>query len=802
MDRPKRDQGRTAPVETGGIVMNAKAIQRLELDKVLARIEENCAHEMGREKIRGLRPAMQVNSVNQRLDESDAAMQWMLRKGNAPLRGYSDIIGAVSHAEKGGMLHPGDLLAIARNLRVARDLKNYGDEIGKALSPYFEAIGTYTRLASEIDAAIISEEEIADEASAALKQIRRAMRTKRDSIRHRLNSILTKKSNEKVFQEHLITLRNDRFVIPVKAEYRGKFSGIIHDQSSSGATIFVEPMEIVEINNEIRSLEGEERKEIDRILRSFSLKVQGISELMRVNQTQFVQLDRIFAVATYGLDMRGTRPIVREDQKIRLKQARHPLLPKDAVVPVHVEFGDPQSMILITGPNTGGKTVTLKTIGLMVMMALCGIPIPVEEESEIPFLEEIYVDLGDEQSIEQSLSTFSSHMVNIVQIMEQLREKSMVLLDELGAGTDPMEGAALARSILSVLLERGVLCACTTHYSELKEYALATDGIINASMEFDVETLSPTYRLIMGIPGKSNAFEIARKLGLQDQVIDRAKGYMDHSNVEFEQILSDLEKERKIAERESERQRELRIALESKEKDLNRERDRLNAIRDKEKKKARQEAKRILMQAKQTSENLLDEAKAQRARWQDSDHFAEQEIGRKFDRQLEELSEGREGIVLSKAQNPAKELKVGDQVRITSLGQTGDVLEINEKERYVLVQVGAMKMKLKKKNLERVAAKEEPVRSAGTQKRMAAKRVKSSLDLRGMTLEEALEALDKYIDDALLSNLSVVTIIHGLGTGVLMRGVREWLGGHPQVKKHRRGEMGEGGNGVTVAEFR
>lgn len=799
---PKRDQRRSAFDATGGIVMNQKAVRRLELDKVLSIIEENCAHEMGREKIRSLHPAVSLAGVNRSLDESDAAMQWMLRKGNAPLRGYSDMISAVSHAEKGGMLHPGDLLAVARNLRVARDLKSYGEEIGSALEPYFEAIGTFTRLASEIDAAIISEEEIADEASAALKQIRRSMRAKRDSIRHRLNGILTKKSNDKVFQEHLITLRNDRFVIPVKSEYRGKFAGIIHDQSSSGATIFVEPMEIVEINNEIRSLEVEERKEIERILRAFSLKVQNISDMMRTNQMQFVQLDRIFAVAAYGLDMRGTRPIVRDDQRIRLKQARHPLLPKDAVVPVHVEFGGAQSMILITGPNTGGKTVTLKTIGLMVMMALCGIPIPVEEESEIPYLEEIYVDLGDEQSIEQSLSTFSSHMVNIVQIMERVGTKDMVLLDELGAGTDPMEGAALARSILSVLLEKGVLCACTTHYSELKEYALATEGIINASMEFDVETLSPTYRLIMGIPGKSNAFEIARKLGMQEAVIERAKGLMDHSNVEFEQILSDLEKERKIAERESERQRQLRIALESKEKELLRETEKLSAIRDKENRKARQEAKRVVLQAKKEAEALLDEAKAQRARWQDSDHFAEQEIGRKFDRQLESLSEGREGIVLRQAKNPVKELKNGDQVRITSLGQTGEVLEINDKERYVLVQVGVMKMKLKKKNLERVARKEEPVSTSGMQRRMAAKSVKSSLDLRGMTLEEALESLDKYIDDALLSNLSTVTIIHGLGTGVLMRGVREWLGSHPQVKNTRRGEMGEGGNGVTIAEFR
>jgi DNA mismatch repair protein MutS2 len=782
--------------------MNRKAIQRLELDKVLALIEVNCAHEMGGEKIRNLHPGMSFKGVNQRLDESEAAMEWMIRKGNAPLRGYSDITGAVTHAEKGGMLHPGDLLAVARNLRVARDLKNYSDGMTGALAPYFESIGIYTRLASEIEAAIISEEEVADEASAALKQIRRTMRTKRDSIRHRLNSILTKKSNDKVFQEHLITLRNDRFVIPVKAEYRGKFPGIVHDQSSSGATIFVEPMEIVEINNEIRSLEGEERKEIERILRALSLKVQFIAELMRVNQVQFVLLDQIFAIASYGLDVNGTRPILGQDQEIRLKKARHPLLPKGEVVPVDVAFGKGESMILITGPNTGGKTVTLKTIGLMVMMSLCGIPIPVEEESRVPYLEEIYVDLGDEQSIEQSLSTFSSHMVNIVKIMDHLEEKSMVLLDELGAGTDPMEGAALARAILSVLLDRGVLCACTTHYSELKEYALATEGIVNASMEFDVETLSPTYRLIMGIPGKSNAFEIARKLGLQEGVIDRARGFMENPNVEFEQILADLEKERKTAERESARQRELRIALESRERELEKEKNRLSAIRDKEYKKARQEAKRIMQNAKRTSEELLEEAKAQRKRWQDSDHFAEQEIERKFDRELENLSDNRERVVLRQARNPVKDLKVDDTVRITSLGQTGVVLEINDKERYVLVQVGAMKMKLKKKNLEWVAPKKEVATSGGAQKRRAAKSVKTSLDLRGMTLEEALQAVDKYVDDALLSNLSVVTIIHGLGTGVLMRGVREWLQGHPHVKKSRRGEQGEGGNGVTVVEFR
>ncbi len=781
--------------------MNQKAVQRLELNKVLATIEVKCAHDMGRERVRKLHPKTTIRKVNQALDESESAMEWILRKGNAPLRGYGDIVGIVSHAEKGGMLHPGDLLNVARNLRVARDLKNYGDQIMRPMSDYFETIGTHTRLASEIDVAIISEEEIADDASSALKQIRRNIRLKRDSIRQRLNTILSSKSNDKIFQEHLITLRNDRFVIPVKSEHRGKFKGIIHDQSSSGATIFVEPMEIVEINNEIRSLEMEERKEIERILRAFSLKVQGISELMRINQLQFIQLDLLFAIAAYGLDMRATKPIIKDEPVLLLKQARHPMLPREDVVPVNVGFGAPKPMILITGPNTGGKTVTLKTIGLLVLMALCGIPIPVEEESEVPFLEELYVDLGDEQSIEQNLSTFSSHMVNIVQIMDNLETKSMVLLDELGAGTDPMEGAALARSILSFLLERKVLCACTTHYSELKEYALATEGIINASMEFDVDTLSPTYRLIMGIPGKSNAFEIARKLGLSDAVIEKAKGLMDHSNVEFEQILTDLQKERKTAETESARQRELRIQMETQQKELEKEKHKLYAIREKENKKARQEAKRLLLQAKRAAEELLDEAKKQRDHWQDSDHFAGQALERKFDEQLEALKGEEDRIVLRKARNPAKELKVNDQVLITSLGQTGVVLEINEKERYVLVQIGAMKMKLKKKNLEWVKQKQEPSRSTGGM-HMVSKHIKSTLDLRGLNWEDAMEALDKYIDDALLANMSIVTIIHGLGSGVLMRGVREWVSGHPHIKKYRRGEMGEGGNGVTIVEFR
>lgn len=781
--------------------MNQKAIQRLELNKVLATIELKCAHDMGREQVRRLHPKDSIHKVNRALGESESAMEWIMRKGYAPLRGYGDIVGIVSHAEKGGMLHPGDLLTVARNLRVARDLKNFGDEITLPLSDYFETIGTHTRLASEIDLAIVSEEEIADDASAALKQIRRNIRVKRDSIRQRLNAILSRKSNDKIFQEHLITLRNDRFVIPVKSEYRSKFQGIIHDQSSSGATIFVEPMEIVEINNEIRSLEMEERKEIERILRAFSGKVQGISELMRTNQMEFIQLDLIFAIASYGLDMRATKPIIKDKSVLLLKQARHPMLPKEDVVPVTIGFGTPKPMILITGPNTGGKTVTLKTIGLLVLMSLSGIPIPVEEESEVPFLEELYVDLGDEQSIEQNLSTFSAHMVNIVQIMENLKDKSMVLLDELGAGTDPMEGAALARAILSFLLERKVLCACTTHYSELKEYALATEGIVNASMEFDVDTLSPTYRLIMGIPGKSNAFEIAGKLGMSDSVIEKAKGLMDHSNVEFEQILTDLQRERKTAEQESARQRELRIQMESQQKELEKEKQKLYAIREKESKKARQEAKRLLLQAKRTAEELLNEARKQRDSWQDSDHFAGQAIERKFDEQLESLKGEEDRIVLRKAQNPVKELKVDDQVRITSLGQTGVVLEINEKERYVLVQVGAMKMKLKKKNLEQVKQQPEPIRSSGT-KRMISRQVKSTLDLRGLSWEEALEALDKYVDDALLANLSIVTIIHGLGSGVLMRGVREWLGTHPHIKKYRRGEMGEGGNGVTIAEFR
>mgnify|MGYP001028237616 CR=1 FL=1 len=456
---------------------------------------------------------------------------------------------------------------------------------------------------------------------------------------------------------------------------------------------------------------------------------------------------------------------------------------------------------MITGPNTGGKTVTLKTIGLLVLMSLCGIPIPVEEESQVPFLEELYVDLGDEQSIEQNLSTFSSHMVNIVQIMENIQAKSMVLLDELGAGTDPMEGAALARSILSFLLEKQVLCACTTHYSELKEYALSTEGIINASMEFDVDTLSPTYRLIMGIPGKSNAFEIARKLGLSDAVIEKAKGLMDHSNVEFEEILTDLQKERKIAEKESERQRDLRIQMERQQKELEKEKQKLHAIREKENKKARQEAKRLLQQAKRTAEELLDQARQQRDGWKDSDHFAGQALERKFEEELESLKGEEDRIVLRKSHNPVKELKVDDQVRIPSLGQTGVVLEINEKERYVLVQVGAMKMKLKKKNLEPVKQQHKPIQSTQV-KPMIMRQVRSTLDLRGLNWEDAMEALDKYVDDALLSNLAMVTIIHGLGSGVLMRGVREWLSTHPHIKKYRRGEMGEGGNGVTIAEFR
>lgn len=789
--------------------MNEKSLRVLEFDKIVDMIISNAQSELGKEKLKRLRPINNIEEIRDLIEETDQAFKLLVKRGRPPLFGIYDLEEALSFSKKGGRLGPESLLRIAENLRVVRALKDYMDEeeeeseyslVQSLISSLFE----FRFLEDEIERSILSEDEIADDASTELKSIRMALRKKSDDIKIKLNSIVTSKDNQTALQEQLVTVRDGRYVVPVRSEYRSKFKGVVHDQSSSGATVFIEPMAIVELNNEIRVLELREEEEISRILKRLTSFVAQKADEILNNQKILEQIDAVFAKASFALQINANKPILNDKGYINLKNASHPLLKVKKKVPISVELGDRYTSLVITGPNTGGKTVSIKTVGLLTLMAQAGLFIPADECSELAVFDEVFSDIGDEQSIEQSLSTFSSHMTNIVKILEKVQDNSLVLFDELGAGTDPTEGAALAMAILDLLLNRKIRTIATTHYSQLKLYALSTEGVINGSVEFDVDSLRPTYRLLIGIPGKSNAFEISKRLGLSNSIIDYAKELISNENKEFEDVLSGIEKDRKIIELsrlEIEKEREEIATLRS---NLKEEIDKTKARREKIIDKANDEAYEILVAAREESKDILKELNDMRDS-SSRDMKKANQLNEKLRKKTQKHEKKKLDFLNVDSGEDLGQLKLGDEVEVISMGQTGYVVELPDAKGNLLVEIGILKVASNIKQLRRVAKKEIEKSNTSIRKiiqSVADKQIESEIDLRGMTIEEAIIDVDKFLDNAYIMKLKEVRIIHGKGTGALRVGINDYLRKHKLVAKKRSGTYSEGFDGVTIVTLK
>lgn len=792
--------------------MNEKTLKALEYNKIIQLLNDKAESALGKSKIKEMKPLTNMEDIEYLQRQTKEALTILIKKGNPPLFGINSVAAEVRRVEIGGSLTPGGLMKISDSLRVSRSLKAFMKETKEDKTsdyPILEGlIGSLKinkNLEDEINKAIISEDEISDNASSTLGSIRRQKASKNSSIRDRLNSLITSQSNKKYLQDSIVTMREGRYVVPVKQENKASVPGVVHDMSSSGATVFIEPMAVVRLNNELRELEVKEKEEIQRILKELSKLVGEDSEGILRNQKILQELDFIFAKGKLALDMDATKPILNEKGYINLKKARHPLLKDKEIVPIDVYLGKDFNTLIITGPNTGGKTVSLKTVGLFTLMAQSGIHIPADFNSEIGVFNQVFADIGDEQSIEQSLSTFSSHMVNIVDILEKVENNSLLLFDELGAGTDPTEGAALAMSILDHLLKLDVRTIATTHYSQLKLYALTTEGIKNASVEFDVETLSPTFKLLIGVPGKSNAFEISSRLGLQDFIIDNARELITKENIEFEDVLQVMEEDRKEAEKNRQESQRHKLETEKLKEELSRERNRTEEMRDKVLSKAKEDARNILRKAKDDADYLVGELRTISSEIEKDRSRKIQETRDKLNTELQKSEREISKEVLNvKSKKPPKNLKVGETVEVLAFNQKGTVIDGPDDNGNVRIQVGIMKINAHISTLKRATSDAKEKAHVSTKKIMSSKsrNIKPEIDLRGRSLDEAFLELDKYLDDAHLAGLKDVNIIHGKGTGVLRSGIQGYLKSHHHVRTHRLGEIGEGGDGVTVVEMK
>ncbi|OOM74965.1 endonuclease MutS2 [Clostridium puniceum] len=785
--------------------MNERSLRILEFYKIKDKIKKYARTNVGKAMVEALEPYDNVYEINNKLEETNEALEILIGKGNPPLEGLFDIQEGIERAKKGGTLTPEQLLRVGGMLRVSRTMKEFfkREEAEKAY-PRLEDLAyiliPIKPLEDAIEKAIVSEEEISDKASQTLYNIRRSLKEKNSSVREKISSIV--KSNSKYLQDDLYTMRGDRYVIPVKSEYKSQVPGLVHDQSSTGATFFIEPMSLVNLNNEIRELVLKEKAEIERILEELSAKVKDNGEQCLSNFKVLIEFDFIFAKGKYASALNAIKPIVREDGVFSILSGRHPLIDADKIVPSDVYLGEEFQTLMITGPNTGGKTVTIKTVGLLHIMGLSGLLIPARDNSSIAFFTEIFADIGDEQSIEQSLSTFSSHMTNTVNIMRHVDDKSLVLFDELGAGTDPAEGAALAVSILETLRKRGAKLIATTHYSELKAYALKTEGVENASVEFNIETLSPTYRLLIGVPGKSNAFEISKRLGLVEGVIKRAKEYMSEENLQFENLIRELQEKSIIAKQEAREAKKLKDEAEELKKKFEEKLEKLEKTREKAYMDARREAKDIISNAKDEADDILKAMReleklgistGGRQRLEDERKKLKENL-EKQEKELHNMKEN-EGEAISK-------VTLGMEAFLPSLNQKVIVISMPDSKGEVQVEAGIMKISVKLKDLRQTqASKAEKVRKKREVK-LNLSSIESRVDLRGLDAEEACYKADKYLDDAYRANLGEVTVVHGKGTGVLRKAINDMLKRHPHVKSYRLGAYGEGGDGVTMVELK
>ncbi len=789
--------------------LNDKILQTLEYRKILNTLTQYTQTSMGSARAETLMPETDLEAVKDLLAATDQAYTVDRLKGNPSFRGITDINDALKRARIGGTLNPHELLAASNTIHGSRRIKRFiaaihEDEKIEILYNLSDLISEQKPLEDAIRLCIDDAAEVLDSASAELSQIRRELRGGEVRIREKLESMIRSQSVAKMLQDQLITIRGDRFVIPVKAEYRSHFGGIVHDQSGSGATLFIEPESIVAMNNKLRETRMREEREIEVILQKLTAQVGEQAELLSIDLDLIGQLDFIFAKARLAHVMKASLPRMNDRGYIKLRKGRHPLIPADQVVPLDVELGNSYTSIIVTGPNTGGKTVTLKTIGLLNLMAMSGLFIPAEEGSQMCVFDAIYADIGDEQSIEQSLSTFSSHMTNIIRILSQMTPKSLVLLDEVGAGTDPAEGSALAISILEHIHRMGCRMIATTHYSELKAYAYERKGVINASMEFDINTLSPTYRLLVGVPGRSNAFAIAERLGLPGSILEFARGEVKEEDQRVEHMIASLEENRHTAEVEREKAEQVRKEMEDLRLRHQHELQKLEEQKDKLVDKARTEARQIVDKARSEAEEII--ADLRKIAQEEGASVKEHKLiaARK---RLDD-AEPQQGKKTA-AQRSAKEqrsIEPGDEVRVSSLNQKGHVVEMAGSKEAV-VQLGIMKMKVALDDLELLSnsaasAKQAPKQHATILKRTRDTNIRNELDLRGANLEEALIEVDRFIDEAFLGNLGQIYIIHGKGTGILRTGIQDYLRKHKHVKSHRLGNYGEGGNGVTIAELK
>ncbi|MGL4666035.1 endonuclease MutS2 [Clostridium butyricum] len=785
--------------------MNEKSLRILEFNKIKDKIKKYARTNAGKEKISDLAPYDNVYEINNKLDETNEALEVILDKGNPPLEGLFDIHEGVERARKGGTLTPEQLLKIGSTLRAARNMKEFfkREDFEKAyerLEDLAYILTPVKNLEDDIERSIVSEEEISDKASTTLYNIRRSLKEKNSSVREKISSIV--RSHSKYLQDDLYTMRGDRYVIPVKSEYKSAVPGIVHDQSSTGATFFIEPMSLVNLNNEIRELVLKEKAEIDRILAELSFKVKENSEQCLSNFKMLVEFDFIFAKARYGERLNAVRPLIREDGRFNIYSGRHPMIDDDKVVPSDVYIGEDFDTLMITGPNTGGKTVTIKMVGLLHIMGLSGLLIPARDNSSLSFFTEVFAEIGDEQSIEQNLSTFSSHMTNIVEIMRYVDDKSLVLFDEIGSGTDPAEGAALAISIIETLRSRKSRIIATTHYSELKAYALKTDGVENASVEFDIETLRPTYRLLIGVPGKSNAFEISKRLGLVEGVIKRAKAYMSEENLQFENLIRDLQEKSIVAKKEAREASALKKEAEELKLRYEDKLQRLEKARDKAYMDARHEAKEIISNAKEEADEILKAMRAlEKMGIEGGGRARLEEERKKLKDSLEHKEKGLHNMKENEGE-PITNVTLGMEAFLPSLNQTVVIISMPDNRGDVQVEAGIMKINVKLKDLRKTkVTKQEKVKKKREVK-LNLSNIESRVDLRGMDSEEACYKTDKYLDDAYRANLGEVTIVHGKGTGVLRNAITAMLKRHPHVKSFRLGVYGEGGDGVTVVELK
>ncbi|MBY7143215.1 endonuclease MutS2 [Virgibacillus sp. NKC19-3] len=780
--------------------MNDRILRTMEFEKVIEQLNNQAATSLGKDLASKLQPSTDISVVQDLQRETDEAMQIIRLNLSIPLGGITDIRASLKRSVIGGVLSTREALDVANTIYGGRQVKAFMEDLEEDLPILQELVTQITPLRDlekHIKLSIDDHGHVMDSASEKLRGIRSSIRTFESRVRDKLDSYT--KSNSNMLSDSIITIRNERYVLPVKQEHRGSIGGIVHDQSASGQTLFMEPKAVVDLNNQLQEANVKERQEIERILRVISEHIAEQETLLHENVRVLAQIDFMFARAKLGRQMKAVMPIMNEQGIIKMAQARHPLISSDEVVANDVEIGETYTAIVITGPNTGGKTVTLKMVGLCTLMAQSGLQIPALDGCEMAVFEDVFADIGDEQSIEQDLSTFSSHMTNIVDILNHVNHKTLVLFDELGAGTDPQEGAALAMSILDDVVSRGARVIATTHYPELKAYGYNRDNVVNASVEFDMETLQPTYRLLIGVPGRSNAFDISKRLGLHDSVIEQAKSHVGVDSTSVENMIASLEKSQLDAEKDYQEAHQVLLESEKLREDMEKQWEQFNQKREALYKKAEEKADKALNKAREEAELIVDEVRSMKNNTQIKEH---EWIEAK--KMLEEAKPNLSQKQDSKKEAPSKTntpLHPGDEIKLNTINQQGTVLEqVNEHE--YLVQVGIMKVKAEREDLQLIGKQKEKVEEPVTTVKGSNYHVKTELDIRGERFEDAMSKLEKYMDDALLAGYPKVSIIHGKGTGALRKGVQEFARNHASIASSRPGSSGEGGSGVTVIEFR